>query len=672
MPTPRPPAPRPLVVAALAVFGLVGCLGEPEAQSCAEDPTAPGCAPDGAGPEPDVEPPEGGLPDLTVARDRGPAPDEGPDATPDMGPADDLGLDGGPELDRGPDPDDAGPDMAPDMLAGECEPGTSQPCGTDEGACVSSERFCTAEGRWDEDCPGAIGPAEEICNGLDDDCDTQTDEGCDCVDGTTQPCGTAIGACMQGEQLCVDGRWSEGCDGGFDGSEEVCDGVDNDCDGQVDDVPAVIEARPCTVGVGACAAEGVFVCGAGEGPPVCGAVEGEPREERCNRVDDDCDGAADEGIAPSDQRLSHGSDVRDRIAMVPYIEFHTAVWIDDGVTWFGQFQGGGWEIEPVEFGNYDGGDTIANAVAIDALPDGDYRVVVAYDGLGSGVDVWRLDGGGGAVGSRYSVGVDYSEAVDVVAIGQDDFAVAFVVDDRADGTDEIGVEYVVPSAQIPPRPQRASRQDIGEPQLRYRRPSVAYNGGLIGVAFEATDPRAERGNIVLALVDPSGRNAVQRIGITRGGTAANPDLVWLPQHQRWMLAYDDLADGVRRVHVAVITGPGEVVSTVVLPAAAAAERPALIPRLQGRDPVPEVAVAWDRSDEIGFNIVQGYVAFDGRGWSAAPNTIARIFGEQGGTAGVVGGFASDGSGYAVGFTYDDTRSARAQFITLGNVCAERP
>jgi hypothetical protein len=81
-------------------------------------------------------------------------------------------------------------------------------------------------------------------------------------------------------------------------SPEICDGIDNDCNGQVDEGFNVGAA--CTNGVGACQAAGVIVCGPGGTGSFCNATPGTPSPEICDGIDNDCNGQVDEGTQPSE------------------------------------------------------------------------------------------------------------------------------------------------------------------------------------------------------------------------------------------------------------------------------------------------------------------------------------------------------------------------------------
>jgi len=146
-----------------------------------------------------------------------------------------------------------------------------------------------------EDCndnDGAVNPgAAEVCDGIDNNCDQVIDAGCNCTNGAEQPCGTDVGECQRGTLTCVDGQWGA-CEGEVGPATEVCNGLDDNCDGTIDDNP-VDAGGACTSGTGACEAEGTAVCNAGV--LECNAVPGDPTQEVCDGLDNDCDGLVDNG-----------------------------------------------------------------------------------------------------------------------------------------------------------------------------------------------------------------------------------------------------------------------------------------------------------------------------------------------------------------------------------------
>src|SRR5690606_30965514 len=72
---------------------------------------------------------------------------------------------------------------------------------------------------------------------------------------------------------------------------ESCDGVDNDCNGAVDDGDPEGGVACMTGQPGICAA-GTSAC---EGGAVACNQNQQPATETCNNIDDDCDGTPDDG-----------------------------------------------------------------------------------------------------------------------------------------------------------------------------------------------------------------------------------------------------------------------------------------------------------------------------------------------------------------------------------------
>ena len=189
-----------------------------------------------------------------------------------------------------------GPDERCNDLDDDCDGVTDEDTGR-RLPCVVGLGVCRREGTGvcaDDELsrcdavPGA--PGVEACNGLDDDCDGTTDEGV-----ADAPCAAGTGACRrEGRTVCDPVAAAVTCDAvAAEPGVELCNGEDDDCNGEVDDGAA--RGEPCRVGVGACLREGSLAC-AGAGDFACDAAAGAPEPELCNGLDDDCDGTADEGF----------------------------------------------------------------------------------------------------------------------------------------------------------------------------------------------------------------------------------------------------------------------------------------------------------------------------------------------------------------------------------------
>jgi hypothetical protein len=180
-------------------------------------------------------------------------------------------------------------------LVDEGNPGGGQACSTGLlGACGAGLTVCAGGAL---SCQQVAQPGVEVCNGLDDDCDGQIDEG---NPGGGGACDTGLlGVCAAGVLVCQGGGLA--CVPTAQPSVELPDGLDNDCNGVIDDGFACLpgQTQPCysgpagTLGVGVCAA-GVQDCVGGQWGACLGDVL--PGSETCDGLDNDCDGNVDNGL----------------------------------------------------------------------------------------------------------------------------------------------------------------------------------------------------------------------------------------------------------------------------------------------------------------------------------------------------------------------------------------
>jgi hypothetical protein len=157
-------------------------------------------------------------------------------------------------------------------------------------SCSVPQYYSAKSGDCNDNDPAIYPGAKEVCDGKDNNCDGQVDEGlpftayCTDADGdghgvsgkaTMMACGVS-----KGWGLC-DNDCNDNDPKVYPGAVELCNNRDDNCNGQVD------EGARTVCGLGWCSryADG---CG-------LSCTPGAPAVEVCNDFDDDCDGVADNG-----------------------------------------------------------------------------------------------------------------------------------------------------------------------------------------------------------------------------------------------------------------------------------------------------------------------------------------------------------------------------------------
>lgn len=129
----------------------------------------------------------------------------------------------------------------------------------DQGACELGpclQGYVDLDGLAQNGCEYACAPSNggvEICDGVDNDCNGLADEGA--LPGVGTPCGaTDVGECAFGVRQCLAGALT--CVGEVTATAELCDGLDNDCDNASDEGCPVAQASDQRLDAGAGSAVG--------------------------------------------------------------------------------------------------------------------------------------------------------------------------------------------------------------------------------------------------------------------------------------------------------------------------------------------------------------------------------------------------------------------------------
>jgi len=154
------------------------------------------------------------------------------------------------------------------------------------------DTWTVSEGDCDDTNADIHPGATELCNSLDDDCDSETDEtwpliGDACTFRPTPLCErTGVWVCEPLHRGTI-------CEGDHEVRAERCNSFDDDCDGEVDEDWPLLGVA-CEGGFGECRASGVWECEPLVGGSICSADIGTPSPELCDSLDNDCDRETDE------------------------------------------------------------------------------------------------------------------------------------------------------------------------------------------------------------------------------------------------------------------------------------------------------------------------------------------------------------------------------------------